>query len=94
MTICKGLEVRQAVAVGAYKAVELGLFGAEMAGGCFFLGLLSAALVKCEGFAGQRKYCERHSGEHCWQTACWMTDCCLCERLCTEQGGEFWMIRC
>lgn len=51
---CKGRWVRQAVHVGAYKAVEQGLFGKEMVGRCFFLGLKLAVMMKCEGFAEQR----------------------------------------
>lgn len=54
MMPCKGCWARQAVHVGAYKAVEQGLFGVEMVGGCFFLGLKLAAMMTCEGFAGQR----------------------------------------
>lgn len=55
MALCKGRGVRKVVDAGAYRAVELGVFGGEMVGVCFFLGLQLAALMKCEGFAGQRK---------------------------------------
>lgn len=39
--------------------MKLGLFGEEMAGGHFFLGLQLAALLKCEGFVEQKKLFER-----------------------------------
>lgn len=67
------------VAVGTYKAAELGLFGEEIVGVYFFLGLQFVALMKCEGFAEHRKYNEKNSGYQCWQTARW--NCCYCEWL-------------
>lgn len=56
--LCKGCGVREAVDVGADKAVELGLFGEKMVDVHFFLGLLLTTLTNCKGSAEKRK----HSG--------------------------------
>lgn len=51
MMLCKGRGMREVVDVGAYKVAEVGLFGEQMVGVYFFLGLQLAALVTSEGFA-------------------------------------------
>lgn len=59
--LCEGYRVGEEVAFRAYIAVQLGLFVKELVEVQFVHDLQVAALTRCDGFAEEKKYCERNS---------------------------------
>lgn len=62
MALCEGYGVGEEVAFWAYIAGHLGLFVKEMVEVQFVLDLQVAAMIRCDGFAEEKKYRERNSG--------------------------------
>lgn len=62
MALCEGYMVGEEVPFWAHIAGQLGLFVKEMVEMQFVLDLQVAALTRCDGFAEEKKYCERNSG--------------------------------